>query len=69
MPSTLAGGSILFWMPSRPAATVLASTRYGLEPPPGRRFSMWAEALPGPLMRKPTVRFSMPQVALVGANE
>src|SRR5678809_295623 len=52
-----------------PAAIVPASSRYGLLAPQGIRFSTWVFAPRIPLIRSPTVRFSSPQVALVGANE
>src|SRR5262245_65428486 len=55
-------------MPSRPAATVAAKTRYGLASAPGMRHSTRSDE-PLPTMRKPAVRLSIAQAIAVGANE
>src|SRR5215813_8946387 len=55
-------------MPSRPAATVAAKTRYGLASAPGMRHSTRSdEQLP--TMRNPAVRLSIARAIAVGANE
>src|SRR5581483_3355424 len=68
-PSTAGGGDICCLMPSMPAARVAAISKYGLELPQPRRFSMWVRSSRVFFTRTATLRFSKPHDALLGAND
>ena len=55
-------------MPFRPAASIAAPTRYGLQSPVGARFSMCRDADEPLLMRRSAVLSSGPHEMFVGLN-
>ena len=55
-------------IPSRPAASVPAATRYGFESPDGARCSTCRDCELPPLMRMSADRSSKPQEMLEGEN-
>ena len=68
LPANASSSFNLRLIPSRPAAMIPATARYGLTSPPGTRFSKRSD-WPCPTKRKAQVRLSLPQRIAVGAND